>query len=709
VNFLHPAFLAGLAAVAIPVAIHLLNRIRIQETAWAAMRFLQDSLRKNERKLKVEDLILLILRCLFVALLVIAFARPFLETPGGGFTASGGASISIFLLDNSASMAQSDGVKSRFEEGKTAIRDLLEKAPSGSRFGFFLVSNRVEAIQAKPSPDANLMRRSLDLATLSDRSTNLSQGIRAACDSLKAFPQEKAEIHIVTDSQAPAWMQLDEIKKLQSAHPQVTLRPVIIGQRGEENTAIVSLRPEGGVPAVGQPSRYHVEVANFGSKPVDGIRVTLSVDDGAPSDEVVLPQIPAGSRRVANLFARFPSAGYHTVTAAIPPDRLPIDNQRSSALRVFDKMRVMVVAPNNPSGRSFDSDAYFLANALVPVSAERMADYYLKLSVSSLAEAERARLETLDALYLCNPEEITPGIAAALKKYVTNGGNLVIFPGSKTDPAKWMANKDFAELLPATVGPVKTPERPVRWQGKGLEHPIATLWNDKNQGNLDTIEAAKYLTLMAKPAGAAATPLAIARYANGDAAALEWNVGRGHVALFASSATPEWNNLPLHPAFVSLMHRTLGYLHREQTPRLVLSPGEAFHLRVPMELLGKEFFAVRPGKDSEKRPAGRVELQDEFAVIDYRETAQSGVYQIFVDGDPLRTAVLAVQMAPEESDLRQAPRNELEALTKPAEKGSTGGFIASSVTREFWTPLIWLAALVAIAEMGLAHWFSRSR
>jgi len=79
-TFLNWAMLAGLVAVAIPIIIHLLNRQRATIVDWGAMRFLLQSLTMRRRRIMLEEIILLALRCLVVALLVLAMARPFLPT-----------------------------------------------------------------------------------------------------------------------------------------------------------------------------------------------------------------------------------------------------------------------------------------------------------------------------------------------------------------------------------------------------------------------------------------------------------------------------------------------------------------------------------------------------------------------------------------------------------------------------------------------------
>src|SRR5438477_11726369 len=121
-NFLAPAFLAGLAAIAVPVIIHLIHRERRVVVEFPSLMFLQRIPYRSVRRQKIRHLLLLLLRCLALALLVAAFARPFLQrrqTPIG----TTGARELVVLLDRSASMGYAD----RW----TKAKDAAKKAVSG--------------------------------------------------------------------------------------------------------------------------------------------------------------------------------------------------------------------------------------------------------------------------------------------------------------------------------------------------------------------------------------------------------------------------------------------------------------------------------------------------------------------------------------------------------------------------------------------------
>src|SRR5687767_6199889 len=101
-----PAFAAaGLLLTAIPIIIHILNRRRFKIIKWAAMEYLLQAMKKNRRRVKFEQMVLLATRCLLLALLGLALARPF-GCADSTIAALAGqkAALHIFVIDNSYSM-----------------------------------------------------------------------------------------------------------------------------------------------------------------------------------------------------------------------------------------------------------------------------------------------------------------------------------------------------------------------------------------------------------------------------------------------------------------------------------------------------------------------------------------------------------------------------------------------------------------------------
>src|SRR5436309_5160615 len=128
VNFLAPAFLAGLAAVAVPVLIHLINRERKVVVEFPSLMFLQRIPYRSVRRQKIRHILLLLLRCFAVAVVVAAFARPFFERRQV-LAATGGARELVVLLDRSSSMGYGD----RWNRARDAARKAFAGLSSADR------------------------------------------------------------------------------------------------------------------------------------------------------------------------------------------------------------------------------------------------------------------------------------------------------------------------------------------------------------------------------------------------------------------------------------------------------------------------------------------------------------------------------------------------------------------------------------------------
>jgi hypothetical protein len=207
-------------------------------------------------------------------------------------------------------------------------------------------------------------------------------------------------------------------------------------------------------------------------------------------------------------------------------------------------------------------------------------------------------------------------------------------------------------------------------------------------------------------------PCPIVNYTDGTPAVAERPLGRGHVILFSSTANTKWNNLPIHPAFVPFMQRLSGYVSRHESPdKLTLAPGAVFEHTVGSDLVGHEYSVIRP--DSKGKPVigGKVELVNREAMVRYRDTEIAGPYRVLINGSDLAAGAFAVQMDPQESDLRTVPDDALADFKKD-QKVSTAEVASKpegGVRKEYWGALIWLAAIIAVIEMMLAHKFSLAK
>ena len=729
-SFLNPLLLFGGLAIASPIIIHLLAKKQIKRVVWAAMRFLKATVDRNKRKMNIEDILLLILRCLILALLAFALARPSLRE--GGIGILGGDEAAIILVDNSGSMSTGDGAVSRFEKAQKAAGQILDGLPAGSRVAVWLVSDTVRESVSEPARDLALARKSIREAKRADQGTEWQPALRRAVEVLKKQPGVHKSIYAVTDGQAAGWKGIGEIRTLlESVKREMRATLVLVTEGEERNLGITDVRLATALPTVNQPLRFEVSVANFAPAGTDGVAVSLAVDDEPPADEQTLDTVPAGGApKTLSLFVTFREPGFHTVTARLHADRCPFDDQRSLALRVIDEVNVLFV-DGNPGAEPRDSEVFYLRNALTPVPVELRDRFFIKTRTVTGAEFEKTALRDFDAVVLANVVDLSPLAADALQAYVRGGGGLLIFPGSRIS-VPFYNDRLLAErgLLPAAFGAVRgesfdetkaeRPEKFFRLQTKDYAHGIVELWKDPANGSLGSAQFYRAYTLQpAKQSdvpGDGGLPAVVLSYADGEPAVMERPFGLGRVVQFSSTAGGAWNDLPVRPIFVPLMHRTLGFLLARFGDRLNIRAGTPFTHIVAAERAGKNYTVTEPGAKQGAARTRTVMVKNGTPQIEQTETAVAGAYAVHFT-EEIGTAVrFAAVSEPGEGDLHELSAAELAALgsTVRIVRWTPDADIRGQMERErngteLWLPFVLAAIGLVVVETLLGNRFSRSK
>ena len=725
--FLNFGALFGLAAVSIPVIIHLLNKMQVREMPWAAMRFLKESIEKNQRRLQMEDIILLILRCLLVALLILALSRP---TWQSNARSSGAHQVTaVLIVDDSYSMGLTNGIETSFDRAKTAAEQILQAFPTGSSSALCFAADNVQPVIAQPTYDFNLLRQTIRQAKLTDRATDLTNALQLAVSTLQKHEGGGSkEIYVITDGQANGWPSLDQLKgQLAEIQKQMTVHLVLVGDEAESNLGVTGLRLESGLTPINQQLRCSVEVLNGSETEARDVRVGLQVDDEPSGSETIIDSIPPGTSRSVALFAKLRTEGYHTITASIPHDRLPADDQRTVAVRAIRDVNVLLVEGSTTTDPS-QADDFFVRNALVPVAPSDVDQYFIKTTTITPSQLSGTSLDDYDAVFLLQVDALESNSEEALVNYVKQGGGLVVFPGPNCNIDSY--NQGMGNgFLPARIGPWKgQPDQEANFftlQTKDYDHPIVTLWNDPSTGTLTSSHFKAYYPLTLVPWTAPASgdkaplggqPRVIVHFAqNDDPLAVEHTWGAGRVILFASTATTTWNDLPVHPAFVPLMHRVLGSLVEREDEGLNVAVGQKFSYGVNSDLLNKDVTVIAPGQTDPPRVSGQVTLVNGLPVVQYADTDLAGAYRVTIGSSP-NPIYFAAQSDPNESNLTPLSADQLKTLSDVADiiKWTPGvdmrpALVAARVGREFWWPLLVAALILAALETFLAQRFSQSK
>jgi len=658
VGLLAPWFLAGLLALGLPVWLHLLRRRQSPPREFASLMLFEPRRESSVRQRRLRYLLLLALRCLVLAALALAFARPYREVAG---VAGAGSRLVVLALDDSFSMRQGDRMERARRE---ALAELARVAP-GERVQVIAFSSTVRVL-AEPARDREQARAAIVSLRPGEGRSSYAELARA----LRAMAQAERGLvlaHVFTDLQRTAMPAAFRELAL-PAEVRLLLHPAATAD--VDNWAVEAVNAPSTVYAQ-RKLRVQATLAAFAEKPARK-RVELVLDGRVvESREVEL----AGHERGSVEFVLPELAhGMHRGEVRIaPPDDFAADDRRLFAIQRMDPRPALFLH----EARDRRSWLYF-SNAL---EASGLGAFRLEEATPERAPAIKPGQYAF--VVLSDVAGLPGGLTGALRDYVESGG------------AVWMALGPAA----AARGENGLLGGPLDSDGQGLPayrtvgeldatHPCL-----EGQGRWEGIKF--YRVIGADPGNARV----LARLSDGTPLLWEQTMGAGRVLVFASTFDNIANDLPLHGVFVPFVERTAAYL-----AGLEEAPGSlVVDAVLPLRAAGARGVAaevIGPGGErllslGEAATAGSVTL------------TRAGFYEVRRAGG--RNLALAANPDARESDLRRAPEDLLAAWSNSgAETEAAATADAGRARKELWQALLALALAAALVESWVAgRYFNR--
>ena len=735
-SFLNSIMLAGIAAVAVPIIIHLLNRRKFKTVTWAAMKFVKLSVDQNQRRMRIEDLILLLIRCALVILLALALARP--ASKDAASDVLGQTKVTAFvILDNSYSMdLQGRDGKNAFEEARAAAQETLKALPSGSAVGVLLASDIVQGLIDEPTYDLNQAEQAIKDAKVGHHATDLYPAVEFAFKALKPLQTaQPKEVYVITDGQASGWRQNSDIEKLiEDNKGDINFYVLRVGEdESPDNLAVTKMDISSGLTPINHPLRFDVEVANHGMKERQDVTVDLFVNDEAsPRDQVSIPSVPPGGTASVPLFTRLDREGYYAIRAAFKDpkqvDALAADNENHLVVRAVKDLRVLLVDGHQQGTDIRDHESFFLQVALSPV-----ADHYVQVDVKSPGELSRTGLERYAAVIMANVPSFEENDIELMQNYLRNGGGMIFYPGDKVD-RDYYNEELFSKhaILPSPwgvpTGDASQDEQYVEFQKRAFEHPVTSPWNNPEFGSLGSARTFRWHPLEEKveeqsKVKESGLPRVVLRYEKkaaagqeegilGGPAIMERDWGGGKVYQFSSTADTDWSDLPIRGAsVVPLVYRIIGSIQANQDSGLNLRVGEPFRKTLAVHQSSAEGFVFDPGLSRTNNLTAQT--INEQPVLEFKDTHRAGFYDFQLKGDSVNRVRFAVQPDQRESDLRKIDDGDLPAGADLIRWDSNIDFKAAvqkkRIGAELWLWVFGIVLFLAGLETFLAQKFSQSK
>lgn len=594
--FLNPMLLWALPLAAVPIVIHILNRRRFRTVQWAAMEYLLRAMKRNRKRLRMEQWLVLLLRTLAVLLLALLVSRP--QLGGGGLF--GVRTHHVVIVDDSASMQQQSGSSPLFVRARERVRSLAEDLAQRRAGDTFTVLRTSRVNQ----PDLLAQRVGGDFArrvgtmvaewSCSDLSADLGATLQSAMQKARAAEEGgRIEYYFVGDQRSRDWIGNDDKPRatlataLAEMDPQRERLTAISVGGAPANVGIVEIKLLDRLLVADVAARFVAELRNHGIDPEPAGALAVEVD-GRSRVLIATPALAPGEKVAVPFLHTFAEAGPHHVECALETaDGYAVDDRRTLAVTVKLRSRVLLVdgEPDAEIGETF-----FLQAAFEPGGEAATGIETVTVTDAGLAVAD---LSGIDSIWLCNVQTLDEATAAKLEAFVAAGGGLIVACGPLVDASRYreLLWKDGKGLLPLPIGEVDgDPDRPERAVLMQREHPIC-------EGVADVLEllvgkvwlVRRWLkleeptghraTVVARIGGAEGAPLLATRtYVDADGKA------GGEVALLAVSADDSWSNLPATHLFVVLANQVHRYAARaadfgslnfvgDGTLRQVVDPG----------------------------------------------------------------------------------------------------------------------------------------
>jgi hypothetical protein len=508
-NFLFPAFLLGGLAIAVPIVLHFLRRDVAPPVPFTAVRLLRKSPVARSKRRRLRDLLLLAARVAALLLLAAAFARPYVAG------AARGSTLRIVAIDRSYSM----NAPGQFADALELAGRAIDEAATGERVAVLAFDDHAETVASPGS--ATAARAALAAVSAGFGATRYSEVFTRAAEIAAG---DEARLVIVSDLQRTGWDGEDR-----SVLPGGISLEVRDAGTAPANLSVVSVSVT--------PDRVLAAVHNSGSQPHTGqIRIEHADRVVQTSTYTVAPN----SATDVAIAYRPPSSG--TLTVSIDdPNGLPADNSRFVVLDAVPSHSVLLVTSGaSPSG-------YYITRALAAIGGTE-ADR-IDVRGSTAAALVDDNLPKYSAVVLLSTRALDRRSRESIAGFVRAGGGLLIAGSPEVEAAvvsaifNWKSSMAGTIDMPATVALSPTDPR----------HPVFRPFGSLS-ANLGQVRFARAWRVTPEGWDVAA------RFTDGNPALVERREGSGRVVLFASDLDRQWNDFPLHPAFVPFVIETIRYV-----------------------------------------------------------------------------------------------------------------------------------------------------
>ena len=403
-QFLFPTFLAALAVLAIPVIIHLFYFRRFKKVYFTNVRFLKEVKEETSNRQKLRNLLVLLMRCLAIAAMVLAFAQPFIPLSSG--VKQGEKAVSIFV-DNSFSMNSLSKDAPLLELAKQRARDIVNAYAVEDRFQ--ILTTDFEGRDQRLVSKEDALNRIEEIRT-GPASRDISKVLTRQQQALNTGKQENKIAFVISDFQT----NIADMANFKDSLLEVNLVPMRAVQ--ERNVSVDSVWFESPVQILNQPANLLVKLSNRSDEDASEIRLALRHDGS--SKPVGSISIPARSSKLDTVSFNILHPGWHEAKLSLTDYPVQFDDDYYLTFHVAERINVLSVNGLQPNK--------YLENAFLGAK-------YFRLDNADARALDYSKFSNYQLIVLNELPSVSSGLATELKTFAQNGGNVLVFPSQTAD------------------------------------------------------------------------------------------------------------------------------------------------------------------------------------------------------------------------------------------------------------------------------------
>ena len=625
-SFFTPLFLLGVLAVAGPILFHLIRRTTREVTPFSSLMFLQPTPPRVTRRSRLENIWLLILRCLAVALLALAFARPFFQRESASATPpAGSGKRSVLLVDTSASMRR----EQLWDDArKAAGEQLREKLPT-DEVALLTFDRSVQTLVSfedwqniNPGERTAVAVQRLAAVTPGWGATHLDRALLRATelldDSGKNSGAVRREIVLISDLQEGG--RLDALQGYEwPAGVEVVLLPVLAKQ-------------------LGNASAHWIAGDEAETTGENLLRIRVSADAESKREQF---QLRWSAERATSIDAYVPSGQSRIIRVPPPPAGISRLVLTGDGIEFDNTLHILPVPAAQLSVIFLGADAnedpggllYFLRRAF-PKTAQQNIEI---IADQGAAAVPAFQLQKAQLLIL---GQTVPEVAVASARQFAADGKTVLLPLASATEAETLARLFQMPQISAAEATVKDYGLLAQID---FQHPLFAPFADPRFSDFTKVSFWKWRRLGPAPLPGAQV---VARFDNGDPAIIQAPLGKGSVVIFTTTWRPKDSQLALSSKFVPLLNGLL-----EQSANFVPPQAQYF--------VGDEL-SLRPEAQTVRTPAG---ADVPVTGAKFSGTSEPGIYTVNPGATPF-----VVNLAPDESRVTPWPPERFTSLGVPIRK-----------------------------------------